>query len=82
MVWTAVFLALLIQFTTGLAAQNLSLQAVVTPSSVIVNDGHPVTFAIHGFIEFHSLAEAFPYIKAQSQRWPGDPSFDAVPASN
>jgi hypothetical protein len=63
-------------FTTPLAAQNLSLQAVVTPSTVIVKDGHPVTFAIHGLIEFHSLAEAFPYITAQSQRWPGNTTLD------
>lgn len=63
-------------FPQRLAAQNLSLQEVVRPSTVIVKDGHPVTFAIHGFIEFHSLAEAFPYITAQSQRWPGDPSLD------
>jgi hypothetical protein len=63
-------------FTTPLAAQNLSLQAVVTPSTVIMKDGHPVTFAIHGLIEFHSLAEAFPYITAQSQRWPGNTTLD------
>lgn len=60
----------------SLAAQSLSLQEVVRPSTVIVKDGHPVTFAIHGFIEFHSLAEAFPYITKQAQRWPGDPSLD------
>jgi hypothetical protein len=63
-------------FTTPLAAQNLSLQAVVTPSTVIVKDGRPVTFAIHGLVEFHSLAEAFLYITAQSQRWPGNTSLD------
>lgn len=52
-------------------AQELSLQAVVTPSTVIVKDGRPLTFAIHGFIEFKSLAEVFPYIEAQRQRWKG-----------
>ena len=30
-----------------------------------------MTFAIHGFIEFRSLAEVFPYIDAQMQRWGG-----------
>jgi hypothetical protein len=28
-----------------------------------------VTFGVHGFIEFKSLAELFPYIEAQRQRW-------------
>jgi len=52
-------------------AQELSLQMVVTPSTVIVKDGRPVTFAIHGFIEFKSLAKVFPYIEADTQRWKG-----------
>ena len=47
-----------------------SLQALVTPSTVYMKDGHPVTFALHGFIEFQSLAEAFPYIASQRHRWP------------
>jgi hypothetical protein len=47
-----------------------SLQALVTPSTVYMKDGHPVTFALHGFIEFQSLAEAFPYIASQTHRWP------------
>ena len=55
---------------TPLAAQRISLQALVTPSTVIVKDGHPVTFAVHGFIEFKSLAELFPYIESQTKRWP------------
>ena len=52
-----------------LKAQQLSLQAVVTPSTVILKDGSTVGFAIHGFIEFKSLAELFPYIETQTQRW-------------
>lgn len=36
---------------------------------MIVKDGRPVTFAIHGFIEFKSLAAAFPYIEQQTHRW-------------
>jgi hypothetical protein len=55
----------------SLRAQGVSLQEVVRPSSVIVKDGKPVTFAIHGFIEFRSLAEVFPYVEAQGQRWKG-----------
>jgi hypothetical protein len=51
--------------------QQVSLQEIVTPSTVIVKDGRPVTFALHGFIEFKSLAEMFPYIESQTQRWPG-----------
>jgi hypothetical protein len=52
-------------------AQEVPLEAVVTPSTMIVKNGKPVTFAIHGFIEFRSLAEVFPYIDAQTQRWDG-----------
>ena len=51
--------------------QLLSLPTVVTPSSVILKDGHPVTFALHGFIEFKSLAEMFPYVQSQTERWKG-----------
>jgi hypothetical protein len=53
-----------------LPAQENSLQALVTPSTVYMKDGHPVTFAVHGFIEFQSLSEAFPYIESQTRRWP------------
>ena len=52
-----------------LAGQSVSLQQVVTPSSVIEKDGKPVLFAIHGFIEFKSLSEAFIYIDSQKERW-------------
>jgi hypothetical protein len=56
---------------SGAQAQELSLQALVTPSTVIVKDGHPVSFAIHNFIEFRSLSEVFPYIDSQTRRWAG-----------
>jgi hypothetical protein len=52
-----------------LHAQQISLQTLVTPSTTIVKDGHPLTFALHGFIEFNSLSELFPYINSQTQRW-------------
>jgi hypothetical protein len=52
-----------------LCAQAVSLEALVTPSTTNVKDGRPVTFALHGFIEFKSLAELFRYIELQTQRW-------------
>lgn len=58
-------------------AQQLSLQTLVTPSTTILKDGRPVTFALHGFIEFKSLAEMFPYIETQTKRWESIPSFSA-----
>jgi len=48
------------------------------PSTVIFKDGHPVSFAIHAFIEFKSLNDAFPYIESQSQRWNGSVMLDAA----
>ena len=67
---------LIILFCATLHAQPISLQALVTPSTVIIKDGRPVTFALHGFIEFGSLSELFPYIDSQARRWPGNPAFD------
>jgi len=63
-------------FCATLHAQEISLQALVTPSTVISKDGRPVAFSLHGFIEFRSLSELFPYIDSQSHRWPGNPAFD------
>src|SRR5579883_2081912 len=54
----------------GLKAEQIPLQALVTPSTIIVKDGKPVKFALHGFVEFESLSEAFAYIDAQARRWP------------
>src|SRR5277367_6707540 len=59
-------------------AQQLSLQAIVTPSTIILKDGRPVTFAVHGFIEFKSLAELFLYIESQTQRWKLSGGLDAA----
>ena len=50
-------------------AQEISLQSVVTPSTVVAKEGKTVTFAVHGFIEFRSLMELFPYIEGQTNRW-------------
>jgi hypothetical protein len=52
-----------------LCAEVVSLQALVTPSTVIVKDGRPVSFAVHGFIGLKSLSELFPYIESQTKRW-------------
>src|ERR1035438_7801556 len=54
-----------------LRAEPVSLQALVTPSTIILKDGHPVAFAVHGVIEFKSLNELFSYIGSQTQRWGG-----------
>src|SRR5208282_3739964 len=58
-----------VSVTSPLCAEAVSLQALVTPSTTIVKDGRPVTFALHGFIEFNSLAELFPYVESQTRRW-------------
>jgi len=60
-------------FAVPFSAQQIPLQAIVTPSTVVMKDGHPVKFAVHAFIEFRSLSELFPYIEAQKQRWKGSP---------
>ncbi len=64
-----VLLLAVLALISPLRAEQVSLQALVTPSTTIVKDGHPVTFALHGFIEFRTLAEMFPYIDSQKQRW-------------
>jgi len=78
--WTHCLLLFAITLLTpGLSsAQELSLQELVTPSTVISKDGHPVTFAIHAFIEFNSLKDAFPYIESQAGRWQNSAAFDAA----
>ena len=69
--WTVAAVAILMLRGQALGAERLTLNLVVTPSTVIVKDGKPVPFAIHGFIEFVSLSEAFRYIEAQRQLWTG-----------
>ena len=60
----------------SLRAQLISLDALVTPSTTLVKDGHVTPFAVHGFIEFKSLAELFPYIETQTRRWSGPGGLD------
>jgi len=62
---------LVIVGTWRLRAEPLALRDVVTPSAVIVKDGRTVPFAIHGYIEFSSLKEAFVYVESQKERWKG-----------
>src|SRR6266576_1657807 len=69
--WSSCAVLLALALAVSAQAQQVSLQEIVIPSTVIVKDGRPVTFALHGFIEFQSLAEMFPYIESQPQRWPG-----------
>ena len=57
--------------STPLHSQTLSLRALVTPSTVLQKNGQPVKFAIHGYVEFKSLSEAFSYIEKQRVRWKG-----------
>jgi hypothetical protein len=59
-------------------AEPVSLQALVTPSTVVLKDGHPVTFALRGFIEFKSLAEMFQYIRNQEERWKSNGGINEV----
>lgn len=75
-------LAVLIVLAAGCAAKGepLGVKSVVTPSSVLVKDGRTVTFAMHGFIEFSSLKEAFSYIESQKERWKGKISVEELRA--
>ena len=64
-----ILFSLVCLFAAPVLAEPISLQDLVTPSTVIVKGGHPVTFAVHGFIEFRSLSGLFSYIASQEQRW-------------
>jgi len=70
---TAVRILLLVMLAVPLRtkAEPLPLGSVVTPSTVIEKNGEPVMFAIHGYVEFKSLKDAFQYIEAQKRRWHG-----------
>ena len=69
--WVVCAALLALPWSASAQTQQISLQEIVTPSSVILKEGRPVTFALHGFIEFRSLAEMFSYIDSQTGRWPG-----------
>ena len=52
-----------------LHAQNMTLQALVTPSTTVYRDQRPVTFALYGLVEFKTLQDALNYVDAQTGRW-------------
>lgn len=68
---SAIVALLMASIVSFARAEPISLQALVTPSTVITKDGQPVKFAVHAFIEFNSLSQLFPYIDAQTRRWKG-----------
>jgi hypothetical protein len=67
LVWSVI--ATLVPVFAVAQSEPLSLQSLVTPSSVVEKGGQPVVFAVHGFIEFKSLSELFPYGESLTQRW-------------
>ena len=69
--WAICAALLAVALSASAQTPQVSLQEIVTPSTVILKNGRPVTFALHGFIEFKSLAEMFAYIESQRRRWPG-----------
>jgi hypothetical protein len=69
--WRIGVVLLVLMAGAPLRGEPLSLRSVVTPSTVVEKNGQAVKFAVHGFIEFRSLAELFPYIESQRQRWKG-----------
>jgi hypothetical protein len=56
---------------TPLAAQekSLTLDQLVSPSTVLRDGGAAIPFALHFFIEFESLEGLFSYIDEQTGRW-------------
>jgi hypothetical protein len=59
-------------------SQTVSLQQLVTPSTVLQKNGKVVRFAVHGFVEFDSLAGLFAYVESQAQRWPASADLDVA----
>ena len=48
---------------------GLTLAALVTPSTVVSNEGRPLPFALYGLIEFQSVNQMFAYVDEQAGRW-------------
>src|SRR6266849_7148142 len=69
--WLAEIFLLVAVASVPVRAQEFSLQKIITQSTVIVKDGRTVRFAIHAFVEFASLEEAFRYVETQKERWRG-----------
>ena len=67
--WMIGIALITVTLSVSVRAEQVSLQAIVTPSTTILREDRVVSFAVHGFIEFKSLAELFPYIESQTRRW-------------
>jgi hypothetical protein len=65
----AVASALLLLVPPAASAKDLTLQDLVTPSTVFVKDGQTVAFALHGLVNFRTLDELFAYIDREAGRW-------------
>jgi hypothetical protein len=50
-------------------APRTTLRQVVTPTSRLDVQGRPLRFALHGLIEFDTLAELFAHIDGEAGRW-------------
>jgi hypothetical protein len=51
------------------AAPRMTLRQLVTPSSRLEAHGRPLRFALHGLIEFDTLADLFAHVDAEAGRW-------------
>jgi hypothetical protein len=51
------------------APVRTTLRQLVTPSSRLEVQGRPLRFALHGLVEFDTLADLFAYIDGQAGRW-------------
>jgi hypothetical protein len=69
LIWIMATVSLPNTIAVPLKADEVTLQSLVTPSTIIVKDQQPVRFAVYGFIEFRSLSELFTYIQQESRRW-------------
>lgn len=67
---------LLLALAPALAQTNLTIDRLLDPSTIVVKDGKPVTFALYGLVEFQTLQQLFSYVDVQAGRW-SFPSPDA-----
>jgi hypothetical protein len=51
------------------AVPRMTLRQLVTPSSRLEAHGRPLRFALHGLIEFDTLADLFAHVDAEAGRW-------------
>ena len=72
----ALVASLLLFIPPSVSAKDLTLEDLAIPSTMFVKDGQPVTFALHGLVNFGTLDELFAYIDREAGRW-SFPSADA-----